>query len=283
MPMTVGCFALIDPFSVLEHQLKRIHDLGFRYADVTDNRDGGQLGVEFGFAATASLDGNPYDLKRMFEQAGLTITTYCAHANLLDPAAPWRYGTSQVIKAVRAAADMDVPYVITTEGEPHSQFAKHLSDDQKVFMVVEKLYEPLRVAADYGITILLEPHGELTDSLQGTKNIMQGLGHPKNLGLNLDTGNCWLGRTDPVEYVNTFSSRIKHVHWKDLPRDMESQRGELFGCGMSTIALGTGAVDIKGVFEALTANRFDGHTTLEIAGDEAVLESYKYLKRLGAN
>ena len=35
--MKVGCFALIDPFSTLDHQLERIADLGFKYADVTDS------------------------------------------------------------------------------------------------------------------------------------------------------------------------------------------------------------------------------------------------------
>ena len=36
--MKVGCFALIDPFSTLDHQLQRIEDMGFKYADVTDSR-----------------------------------------------------------------------------------------------------------------------------------------------------------------------------------------------------------------------------------------------------
>lgn len=31
--MKVGCFAFVDPFSVLERQLERISGLGFRYAD----------------------------------------------------------------------------------------------------------------------------------------------------------------------------------------------------------------------------------------------------------
>ena len=88
MAIKVGCFALIDPFSVLEHQLDRIRDWGFKYADVTDSTDGGSMGVEYGFAAVASLDANPFDIKRMFEERGLKITTWCAHANLLDPTAP---------------------------------------------------------------------------------------------------------------------------------------------------------------------------------------------------
>ncbi len=66
--MKVGCFALIDPFQTLDHQLKRIAGMGFKYADVTDSHPGSSLGRDYGFAATASLDGNPMDLKRMFDQ-----------------------------------------------------------------------------------------------------------------------------------------------------------------------------------------------------------------------
>jgi len=282
MSMTVGCFALIDPFSTLEHQLMRIKEMGFKYADVTDNHDGASLGVDFGFAASASLDGHPHDLKRMFEKADLTITSFCAHANLLDPAAPWRYGTSQIMKAIRSASAIDIEYVVTTEGDPTTDFGHRLTVDQKVFTVIEKLIEPLRMAKDYGVTLLLEPHGVLTDSISSMEKLLHGLGDPDHLGINLDTGNSWLGGGDPVAFVKTFGSKIKHVHWKDLPHDMEPIRGTQFGCGMGLIPLGTGAVDVKGVFEALTAIGFNGHTTLEVAGDDAIMQSYAYLKSLGA-
>ena len=46
MAIKVGCFALIDPFSTLEHQLDRIRNWGFEYADVTDSTVGGCMGVE---------------------------------------------------------------------------------------------------------------------------------------------------------------------------------------------------------------------------------------------
>lgn len=279
--MKVGCFALIDPFSVLDHQLGRIQEWGFKYADVTDNTDGGCLGVEFGFTAVASLDANPFDLKRMFEQHGLTITSYCAHANLLDPAAPWRYGTAQIIKAVRAAAAMGVKHVITTEGDPKTEFGHNLSEREALFSIREKLYEPLRMAADYGVKILLEPHGKYTDSVDYMEKILE-LCNSEALGINMDTGNCWLGGGDPVEMIKRLGSKIEHVHWKDWPAEMEAQRGKVFGAGMSIIPLGTGVVDIKGSFEALKAAGYNGYTTLEVAGEENVKQSYAYLKSLGA-
>jgi inosose dehydratase len=63
---------------------------------------------------------------------------------------------------------------------------------------------------------------------------------------------------------------------------MEAQRGKIFGAGMAVIPLGTGVVDIKGSFEALKAAGYDGYTTLEVAGEENVKQSYAYLKSLGA-
>lgn len=281
MAIKVGCFALIEPFSPLERQLERIRGWGFRYADVTDNTDGACLGVEFGFTAVASLDANPFDLRRLFEQYGLTITSFCAHANLLDPTAPWRYGTAQIIKAVRAAAAISVPHVITTEGDPKTEFGHRLTEQEALFCIREKLYEPLRVAADYGVKILIEPHGKYTDSVDHMEKILE-VCNSEALGINLDTGNLWLGGGDPVEMVKRLGSYIEHVHWKDWPAQMEAQRGRMYGAGMASIPLGSGVVDIRGTFDALRAAGFDGYTTLEVAGEENVLQSYAFLKSLGA-
>lgn len=38
----------------------------------------------------------------------------------------------------------------------------------------------------------------------------------------------------------------------------------------------------KGVFNVLVAAGFDGYSTLEVAGDAAVKQSYEFLKSLGA-
>lgn len=278
--MKVGCFALIHPFQSLEAQLDQIRSWGFRYADLTDNSDGACLGSEFGFAAIASLDANPFDLKRRFEFCGLAISSICAHANLLDPVAPWRYGTAQIIKAVRTAAAIDVRHVITTEGEPSTEFGRSLNDAERIFSIREKLIEPLRVAADYDVKILLEPHGPISGSVSSMERIIDAC-DSSALGINLDTGNLWLGGGDPIEMVHKLGSRIEHVHWKDLPAEMASKRGTLYGCGMATIPLGTGAVDIKGVYTALVETGFEGHTTLEIAGEGAVKGSYAFLRTLG--
>jgi len=277
--MKVGCFALVDPFQTLDHQLERIAGLGFRYADVTDNHPGGLLGREFGFTATVSLDDNPVDVKRLFSKHNLSITSVCAHASLLDPSSNSKYSTAEIIKAVKLAALMEVEHVITTEGDPTTSWGESLSQEQQVFITAEKLHEPVRLANDLGVSVLLEPHGPLTDSIEGMKSVFDLLGNPSNLGVNLDTGNTWLSGTDPVEYAETFRDKIWHVHWKDLPAEWEEKRGTMYGCGFSPIALGEGVIDIAGVYEIVKNVEY---CTLEVGGDDNVLKSYEYLKSMGA-
>jgi inosose dehydratase len=279
--MKVGCFALVDPFSTIDHQLERVAGLGFKYADVTDNHPGGLLGHEFGFTGAVSLDSNPTDVKRMFAKHGLTITSVCAHANLLDATSPAVYGTTEILKAIRLAAGMGVQDVVTTEGDPKTDWGHDLSDQERVFIVAEKLAEPVRLAEAMGVRILLEPHGVLTDSIDGMSAILERLGNPANLGVNMDTGNSWLGGADPVAMAKAFKEITWHVHWKDLPADWEEKRGTMYGCGFGPIALGQGVIDIAGVYDVLQGSPAE-YSTLEVGGDDNVLQSYAYLKELGA-
>jgi inosose dehydratase len=277
--MKVGCFALIEAWQDLEAQLKIIQDLGFSCADITDSHSGGSLLGMIHANASMSLDGNPVEVKKLFDKYNLEITTVCAHGNLLDPSIPSRYGTVEIMKAVKIAALIDVPYVVTTEGSPDTEWGENLSFNEKVLVIADKLYEPVKMAGDLGVTVLLEPHGPITDTINGLEAVLEKLGNPDSLGINMDTGNSWLGGSDPVEMAKVFKDKIKHIHWKDLPADWEERRGKEFGAGMSPIALGEGVIDIASVFTILKDVK---HSTLEVGGQDNVLNSYKYLQTLGA-
>ncbi|MCP4385684.1 MAG: sugar phosphate isomerase/epimerase [Hyphomicrobiales bacterium] len=278
--MKVGCFSLIDPFSSLEHQLEVIGKKGFKYADITDNHTGASLLGEIDYTASISLDSNPADIKGLYDKFGLTITSMCSHASLLDPSAPFRYGTNEIMKGIHLASSLGVRDVVTTEGGAKTAWARGLSHRERVFTIAEKLAEPVRLAEALDVRILLEPHGIVTDSIDGMADIIEKLGRPKNVGINLDTGNSWLGGTDPVEMARTFKDLIWHIHWKDMPEEMEAQRGKIFGCGMGTIPLGQGVVDLKGVIEVLGDSV--EYTTLEVAGPGVLEASYEFLKQHGA-
>jgi inosose dehydratase len=264
--MKIGCFALIQPFAGMRRQFELIRQLGFDYADLTDNHDGATLGTEYGFAASFSLDSHPRVIRDMVAEFKLTLTSVCAHANLLDPTSPSRYGTAQIIKAIKLAHFLGIKQVITTEGDPKTDFGHHLTNDQRLFSIREKLYEPIQWAEEFGIELLLEPHGILTDTVSGMTRI-------------LDTGNSWLGGGDPLEFVKKFKTRIKHVHWKDMPAEMAAQRGKQFGCGMGLIPLGDGVVGIETIVKELAKVGFAGPTTLEVAGEATVKTSAERLRK----
>jgi inosose dehydratase len=280
--MKIGCFALIQPFAPVRRQFELIRQLGFDHADLTDNHDGAALGVEYGFSPSCSLDAHPAEILAMAGEFGLTLTSVCAHANLLDPSSPDRYGTAEIIKAIKLAHFLGVKQVITTEGDPKTDFGHRLDDDQRLFCIREKLHEPVRWAEALGIELLIEPHGVLTDTVDGMRRILDALGHERTVGINLDTGNAWLGGGDPLEFVKTFGPRIKHVHWKDMAAEWIPLRGTRFGCGMGTIPLGDGVVGIEAVVKELLTNGFDGPTTLEVAGEDVVKMSADRLRAWAA-
>jgi len=267
----------------MARQFQAISEMGIQYADLTDNHNGGMLGVEYGFAASVSLDSHPARIRAMADDAGVKLTAFCAHANLLDPAAPEVYGTKEIIKAIRLANLLGIDHVITTEGDPKTEFGHNLSPAERIFSIREKLYTPVLWAEELGVQLLLEPHGIVTDSVEQMGDLLDALGHEKSVGICLDTGNSWLGGAEPLDYIKTFGSRIKHVHWKDMPQEMEAQRGTVYGCGMGTIALGDGVVGIPAIVSALKDIGFDGATTLEIAGPDAVQSSHERLKEWMAN
>lgn len=280
--MKIGCFALLEPFTGMARQFAAISELGIRYADITDNHSGGSLAVEYGFAASVSLDSHPSKVRAMVEAAGIELTAFCAHANLLDPAAPDVYGTMDIIKAIRLAALLGIKHVITTEGDPKTEFGHSLTKQQKLFSICEKLHTPIQWAQELGVQLLLETHGEITDNVETMGEVLEKLGHEESVGICLDTGNSWLGGAEPIDYVTTFGNRIKHVHWKDMAQDMEAKRGQLFGCGMGVIPLGDGVIDIPEIVNGLKKIKFSGATTLEIAGADNVKRSVERLREWGA-
>lgn len=279
--MNIGIFLLIEAFASVEVQLQRAKAMGFDHADITDTNAGGSMLGSAGYSPTVSLDDNPFEVKRLFDKYGITPSTVCAHASLLEPSNPGTFGTSEIMKAVKFAAAIGITDVVTSDMSPSSAWAQSLSYDEQVFIIAEKLYSPVKMAADYGVHILLEPHGPITDSIKGIQDVFDRLGNPEALGVNLDTGNSWLGGADPVEMAKVFKDKIRHVHWKDLDAEWQDKRGRVFGCGSSNIAIGDGIIDIKGVCDVLKDADIKS-STLEIIGDDALLKkSVDYLRSCG--
>ena len=124
------------------------------------------------------------------------------------------------------------------------------------------MHSPVQWAAELGVKLLLESHGRVPDTIDGMAAVLDKLGHPETVGICLDTGNSRLGGAESLHYVKTFRNCIGHIHWNDMPKEMEAQRGKVYGCSMGGIPLGDGGVGIPAIVNALNQSGFNGATTL---------------------
>ena len=118
MAITVGCFALVDPFSTLDHQLDRIRDWGFHHADVTDTGDGAVLGTTSGSPRSRAWTPTRSTCAACSPSAGSPSRPTAPTRTSSMPRPRGATAAAEIIKAVRAAAAIGVPHVVTTEGEP---------------------------------------------------------------------------------------------------------------------------------------------------------------------
>jgi len=95
-------------------------------------------------------------------------------------------------------------------------------------------------AAELGLTLALENHGDLVDRGQQIVRFIQGIGN-RAVRCNYDTGNAWYyakGALDPAAELDEVAPVVAHVHLKD-PRVKDGL--------MRWVALGDGVLDLPGV------------------------------------
>lgn len=82
-------------------------------------------------------------------------------------------------------------------------------------LIVKGLLELGNYAKDYGVTVLMETHGDLVQSAEIEK-IMQSASHP-NVGLVWDVANMWaVTKEPPAQVYARLKKYIRHTHIKDL-------------------------------------------------------------------
>jgi sugar phosphate isomerase/epimerase len=128
-----------------------------------------------------------------------------------------------------------------------------------------------RVAASYGVRLAFENGSEKSE--MEIQTAIQG--GDEWVGANLDTGNLAAQGGDPVRAVRVLGKRIVHVHLKDVPAVGSHD----------CVAIGTGIVDVQGVFRELKACGYDGWLSIEVeTGDrdptEAILSSAETIRRM---
>jgi inosose dehydratase len=127
----------------------------------------------------------------------------------------------------------------------------------------------LAVKEKLGMRTVIHHHcAGFVETPQEIDKLMQ-LTDPDLLGLCLDTGHYAFGGGDPVKALETYYSRIWHIHFKDYEPDAGRQVAEkdldYFQAVEAGVfcELGKGNVDFKSVVEILDNNGYEGWIVVE--------------------
>lgn len=121
-------------------------------------------------------------------------------------------------------------------------------------------------AAARGVVAAVHPHiGTMVENAQDTQHVLDG----SAIGLCVDTGHLVAAGADPVAITLTHTSRVRHVHLKDVDAAQAARvvAGEIsfsdaVSEGLWTV-LGEGSVDVRSMISALEAVGYTGWYVLE--------------------
>jgi sugar phosphate isomerase/epimerase len=296
--MKLGFFTAALPDNTLEQAAKWGAESGFQAIEIACWP---REKATRRYAGVSHIDVNNLDsskakeIRSMLDDCGLTISSLGYYPNPLDPDAETRETViGHLKKVIEGAALLEVPVVGTFVGKDKNKTVpQNLEDYAKIWPPIVKF------AKDHGVKIAIEncpmlfsydewPGGNNLASTPAIWRKMWEIIPDDNFGLNLDPSHLILQMIDYERVIREFSSKIFHVHAKDLHIDHEGlyNNGVLSqGMGWQVPRLpGLGDMDWGKFFAALTAARYDYVVSIEhedrvYEGDEALVKRGFYLSR----
>jgi sugar phosphate isomerase/epimerase len=207
-------------------------------------------------------------LLALCRRLGVEFSAVDAHCSLLLP----QFSIVYLKSAIDFAAATNCPFVVCDEGP----LSLDWMDLEKAFDVMcFTLEEVINYAKKNSVTYAMELHNALTARSDYLVKLLGRFGSDE-LGVNFDTGNCFLAGNDPVEYLELVVDRVVHVHVKDIPESQLEERGKVTGTRVG-VAAGDGVVDLAGIIKTLGDAGYDGILSVECDTFEQAEKSLAFL------
>ena len=296
--MKLGFFTAALPGNTLEQAAKWGAESGFQAIEIAcwplEKATRRYAGVTHIDVTTLNKTGAK-EIRKMLDGYGLTISSLGYYPNPLHPEADHRETViAHLKKVIEGAAMLEVPVVGTFIGKDKNKTVpQNLEDYAKIWPPIVKF------AKEHNVKIGIEncpmifsydewPGGNNLASTPAIWRKMWEIIPDDNFGLNLDPSHLVLQMIDYERVIREFSSKIFHVHAKDLHIDHEGlyNNGVLSqGMGWQVPRLpGLGDMNWQKFFAALTAARYDYVVSIEhedrvYEGDEELVKRGFYLSR----
>jgi inosose dehydratase len=205
----------------------------------------GYDGVELFDGNLAEYADSADELKRLLDEHGLVLVAAYSGANfiftdILDQEL-WRIDRAAWLGARSGARYLVVgggAQTLQPPGEP---------EYERLARALDRVVD---IAERHGLIACFHPH--LTTIVETAEQLDRLLPHT-SISLCPDTGHVLLAGDDPAALIRAHGDRIPYVHLKDA----DLQTGTF-------VPLGTGALDLPGVMQALGEIGYDGWITVEL-------------------
>ena len=296
--MKLGFFTAALPGNTLEQAAKWGAESGFQAIEIAcwplekaNRRYAGVTHID----VTTLNKAKAKEIRKMLDGYSLPISALGYYPNPLHPDAEHRNTViAHLYKVIEAAVLLEVPVVGTFIGKDKD---RTVPDNLEQYA---RIWPPIvKFARDHGVKIGIEncpmlfsydewPGGTNLASTPAIWRKMWEIIPDDHFGLNLDPSHLILQMIDYERVVREFSSRIFHVHAKDLHIDREG----LYNYGVLSQGLGwqvprlpgLGDINWQKFFAALSAARYDYVVSIEhedrvFEGDEELVKRGFYLSR----
>lgn len=159
---------------------------------------------------------------------------------------------------------------------------KHVMNEEEWGLLCTGLNRLGRAAKERGIALTFHHHmGTVVQSGAETERMLADT-DPEYVSLLFDSGHFAYCGEDPTELVKKHVARIKHVHLKDIRREVVDRvKAEhlsfLEGVRQGAFTVpGDGCIDFDSVFKVLAENKYQGYMLVEAEQDPAKANPFEY-------
>ena len=244
--MKIG--AMNDPAKSVYDEIVSFGKAGFDFVDLTIE---GPRASNFDIGKVQSI----------IERYNLFVTGHT------DPCLPWAYP----IKAVQEACLNELERCAAIFSELGANimnihpcyFCPPAMRSSLVEFNIQALKSIVKLARDYGLTVIFENYKSPFDSVQTFELLLQEV---SGLGMHLDFGHANIGKDSHGNFCRRLGSNIRHVHFSDNR-----------STGDDHMPLGVGNINWKSAIRALKSLGYDSTITLEVFCNDPLMR-FQYLE-----
>ena len=223
---------------------------------IKDTAELGYLSFEtFGSVVERFAAEEPGGLGAVLQEYGIPLSAIYCPTSFVDPA-DGAADVEQVVRWAGGALDLGISAIVLQATRRSDEPYPHYPGMGEIFNEIGRRMKEM------GLVTSIHPHtGTLIETGEEIDAVMNAI-DPDLVGFAPDTGQIAKGGTDAVAKLRQYADLIYHVHLKDYAGGRETAHH-----GYAPI--GSGVIDMAGVFQILEEAEFDGWVNVELDGPPA--------------